>query len=79
MIDIVIGVNPERISIHPRGVRNLCVKSQRDIHISIIPYSAMKGRRVWIGRYYEIRIGKWIVAVGLYGVLGDSLDCEHEE
>ena len=79
MIDIVVGIYPEWVTVHPRSVGNLCVKSQCDIHISIIPYPAMEGGRVRISRYYEICIREWIIAIGLNCVLGDSLNSEHEE
>ena len=78
----VIGsrsVYPDQI--RPRGVSNLAVYSQSDIHITIVRDAALKFHGIsywydWVCFYALL-----VIASTVYGdcILGYFLDCEHQE
>ena len=79
MVEHVVRVNPKWVVVHPRLVRDLGVKAQRDVDIPVVLDLAVKRWRPRVIGHNHVSVGQRVVAIDVDCILGDLLEPEQEE
>ena len=79
VVEQVVGVDSQRVSVHPCTVRDLGVETQGDVDVSVVLDATEE--RGWPGVVgdYHVRIRQGVVAVDVECILGHLLEAEQQE